>query len=137
MGICDFDYDRLFRDKDWEGDWIDHYSDAALWAEAIVSDSCPICTVLWQKLQDASRPPRDVFTQASSEARKQHIEDALSMIDLPFFRVRLRKMTGDEFLLNFDPRSRDAAPQVGAVNFSIYPLDGKLSTSLENTDRIC
>jgi hypothetical protein len=129
MGICDYDYGRLFEDKAWEGDWIDHHNDAALWAEAVVHDACPICTVLWQKLHGGFENGHDDLP-INTEAREQYIIAALAAFELPFFRVQLRELASDEFLLNFSARNRNSTPQIADVNFYIYPPDGKYTGAL-------
>jgi hypothetical protein len=118
----------LFYDDDWDGDWIDHHSDAQLWAESIVSDSCPICTLLWQKLQAVDASQLVDQSDSSKEAQIQHIKQALLTSLLPVFRVRLRKLANGDFLLSFQSDSNSdsisAVTQVVTVNFMIYPLDG-------------
>jgi hypothetical protein len=125
MGMCDFCYNNLFRDDDWDGDWIDHHSYAEVWAQAIVDDSCPICTLLWQKLHAIDASQLQDQYNATKDTRTQHIVLALESCRLPVFQAHLRDLASGDFLLSFQSSANSAVPQIVTVNFIIYPLDGE------------
>jgi hypothetical protein len=125
MGICGFCYRNLFGEDDWDGGWINHHSDASAWAEAIVSYSCPICTLLWQKSQAPDASLLGDHSDATKEVRMRQIVRTLGSRHLPIFRARLRNQASGEFLLSFLSTKESTVTPVVTVNFIIYPLDGE------------
>jgi hypothetical protein len=136
MGICGFCSRNLFGDDDWDGDWIDHHSDASTWAQAIVSESCPICTLLWQKSQASDASLLGDHSGAAKETRIQQIVRTLRSCRLPVFRVRLRDQASGDFLLSFLSNIESTVTPVVTVNFIIYPLDGESNQSSRYQEHI-
>lgn len=141
MGICDFDYNVLFCDLDWDGEWRSHHIDPKAWAESVVRDACPICMILWQNLRQAVQrtrlaetsnqaiETRSLLTDESEEALCATLKSIIT--SWPFYRVRLRELTADDYSLAFHQVRDDLAKNnndlnIPIQNFIVYPVESTL-----------